>query len=372
MKKNPKTFISYSHDNDEHRRTVLAFADQLRKQGINCNLDQYEDSPENGWISWMETEICNSDYVLIVCSEGYTAKFTHKSRGKGVKWEGAIISQEIYESEGRNRKFIPVLFSENDKDFIPRALKTYTYYNIQTQDGYEKLYRRITRQPAIRKPPIGKIIKFPIKENGVFISNSTPDYPQKIISQVIKGNNNVQIGKVEGNIKIPAGTKTRITILPSSGTIGANHLLKQGITDRFNKLGEEREKRVGKSAYSVMYNTFKKDFGIKTKQKWTTIWTWPEIMADKIIEYLDNKYANTKSGRIEGAVKRGSLIPSKRHLYKREKELLAQLDLEISSLEVKNSLKKYFGADSHTQLDSLKHWQWVMYLEKIVKERIGE
>lgn len=34
MKKNPKTFISYSHDNDVHRRTVLAFADQLRKQGI--------------------------------------------------------------------------------------------------------------------------------------------------------------------------------------------------------------------------------------------------------------------------------------------------------------------------------------------------
>jgi hypothetical protein len=86
MKRNPKTFISYSHDSEELKRIILAFANQLRQQGINCNLDQYEESPENGWISWMEAEIRSSDYVLVVCTEGYTAKLqpgTKSPQGKG-------------------------------------------------------------------------------------------------------------------------------------------------------------------------------------------------------------------------------------------------------------------------------------------------
>jgi hypothetical protein len=51
---------------------------------------------------------------------------------------------------------------------------------------------------------------------------------------------------------------------------------------------------------------------------------------------------------------------------------LAQLDLEISSPEVSDALEKYFGVSSHTKLDKITHWQWVVYLEKVVKEHIGE
>ncbi len=373
MEKELKTFISYSHDSEDHRRTILAFADQLRRQGIDCNLDQYEESPETGWISWMEAGIKDSDYVLVVCTQGYAAKIKHENEGygKGVKWEGAIITQELYESEGKNRKFIPVLLLEDDKIYIPRALRSYTYYNILTKDGYEKLYRRITKQPAIKKPPVGKVIKFPGKGRNIFNLNAAPGKDHQNLSQAIVGNNNFQIGTLRGNLRLSSGTKTRIGLLPAPGTIGANALLKQAITDRFNKLGDERKKRFGERAYGAMYNIFKREFGMK-RRPWTDIWNWPEATADRIIKYLDCKYANTKTGRIEGAVQRGSLIPSKGHLYKREKELLAQLDLEISSPEVKASLKKYFGVDSHTKLESLNHWQWVMHLEKLVRLEIGE
>ncbi len=373
MKKHLKTFISYSHDSQEHKRTVLAFANQLREQGINCNLDQYEESPEVGWIAWMEDEIANSAYVLVICTRGYAEKFNDRTaeRGRGVKWEGAIITQELYESAGRNRKFIPVLLNEDDNAYIPRALKPFTHYNALTRAGYERLYRRLTKQPAIKKPPIGKIIKFPGKANRIFSSTDTPELIDRAISQSITGNNNVQIGVLRGDIRIPHRAKTAITMLPSPGTIGANQLLKQAIKDRFDKLGEEREKRFGKSAYGAMYKIFKDDFGIK-KKPWTIIWTWPEAAAKEIIRYLDEKDANTIKGRIEGAVRKGSSLPSKGHLYKREKELLAQLDLEISSPEVKASMERYFGVDSHTKLDLLKHWHWVMYLEKTVRETIGE
>ena len=120
-----------------------------------------------------------------------------------------------------------------------------------------------------------------------------------------------------------------------------------------------------------MYNIFKRDFGI-TKGPWTDIWKWTEAATNRIKRHLDKKYANAITGRIESAVQKGTLIPSEGHLYKREKELLAQLDLEISSPEVKASLERHFGVNSHTKIGSLKHWQWVMYLQKVVREKVGE
>jgi hypothetical protein len=44
----PRVFISYSHDSPEHADRVLALADRLRAEGIDCHLDQYETSPPEG------------------------------------------------------------------------------------------------------------------------------------------------------------------------------------------------------------------------------------------------------------------------------------------------------------------------------------
>ena len=374
MPETTRVFISYSHDSEDHKQLVLGLANQLRAQGIDSNLDQYEESPGDGWILWMEKEIDLSQYVIIICTKGYSDKWTDtvSGYGKGVKWEGAILSQEIYELKGKNSRFIPAVFYDKDKQYIPRILKPYTYYNVMTEDGYERLYRRLTRQPTVRKPTIGKLIQFPSKKKeGNPIAFSDPKGDPKI-SQSIQGNNNIQVGILSGNIKITTPRKPALLVMPVSGTIGANVLLKQAIKDRFDKLGEEREKRFGKSAYAAMYLKFKLDFGIKKKEKWSVIWDWPEAAAQKIVEYLDLKYANTKAGRIDNSIQRGSLMPTKGQLFQRERELLSQLDLDISSEQVRTALMTYFGVDSHTKLDRLKHWQWVVYLEKVVKDRIGE
>jgi len=50
--KHPKVFISYSHDSPEHADKVLAFANKLRSEGIDAVLDQYEESPPEGWPMW--------------------------------------------------------------------------------------------------------------------------------------------------------------------------------------------------------------------------------------------------------------------------------------------------------------------------------
>lgn len=67
----PKVFISYSHDSRAHADCVLAFADRLRRDGLDAILDQYVVAPSEGWPRWMDREIRDADYVLMLCTATY-------------------------------------------------------------------------------------------------------------------------------------------------------------------------------------------------------------------------------------------------------------------------------------------------------------
>ena len=106
---NKKTvFISYSHDSDEHRERVLALSERLRVDGIETLLDQYVNgSPQQGWPRWMLDQLDAADSVLVVCTETYYRRFRgheEPGKGKGVDWEGTLITQEIYDSRSRTLK----------------------------------------------------------------------------------------------------------------------------------------------------------------------------------------------------------------------------------------------------------------------------
>jgi nucleoside phosphorylase len=160
----PKVFISYSHDSQEHMEQVLKLANRLRADGIDCNIDQYENSPAEGWQRWMLNQVKAADHVLIVCTQQYDRRFRGQEetgKGKGVTWEGGVIIQELYDAQREELKFIPVFFTAEDAEFIPSPLRSATFYRLDTTDGYERLYRRITNQPRTRKPNLSKLPTLP-------------------------------------------------------------------------------------------------------------------------------------------------------------------------------------------------------------------
>ena len=159
-----KALISYSHDSAQHKERVLDLANRLCDDGIDCHIDQYETSPAEGWPRWMNRQIEEADFVLVVCTKIYSERFiggAATTGGLGAKWEGAVITQDLYEAALHNTKFIPVIFSQEDSQFRPKVLRPVTYYNVGTEDGYEDLYRRLTDQPSILKPAIGEVKKLP-------------------------------------------------------------------------------------------------------------------------------------------------------------------------------------------------------------------
>lgn len=163
MEQNPKVFISYSHQDAEFEEKVLAFSDKLRSEGIDANIDLYEEAPVEGWPRWMENQIKSSDFVLVICDKAYHDKFYSDEKGKGVSWEVNIVYQLLYDSFSENSKFVPVFFDANDEQYIPTPLKTFTFYNIDDKDGYEKLYWRLRGVSKREKPPLGKLRPLPEK-----------------------------------------------------------------------------------------------------------------------------------------------------------------------------------------------------------------
>jgi hypothetical protein len=53
----PKAIASYAHESSAHERRVREFVDRLRLDGVDCTLDGYVESPEQGWPEWMSAHI---------------------------------------------------------------------------------------------------------------------------------------------------------------------------------------------------------------------------------------------------------------------------------------------------------------------------
>ena len=156
MKKSPTVFISYAHEGDLRER-VAELAEYLRENGVQAITDHpYENRPpEKGWRAWMQHNIEDCDVVLIVCSERYKALFEKREvadqGGRGVTWESAIITSDLYNSRLVNRRFYPILPDNGDVSHIPAIL--YDWYNgHRFPSGNDRILSLIRDEVKIPQP----------------------------------------------------------------------------------------------------------------------------------------------------------------------------------------------------------------------------
>ena len=173
-----KVFISYAHETDFHNENVFELSERLRSEGIDCSIDQYEISPSEGWPRWSRNQIKQADFVLVVCTETYERRFegsAPRGTGAGAKWEGAIITQELYNSEGNNTKFIPIVFDPDDVKHIPTEMRGGTYYILNSETEYDDLYRQLTNQPRAVKRELGRLRSLPARLRKEAFTSSEPN-----------------------------------------------------------------------------------------------------------------------------------------------------------------------------------------------------
>lgn len=174
-----RIFISYSHDSDEHKARVLQLAQQLRRDEFDTRLDRYVNgSPDEGWPRWMMDQVDEADFVLVISTRAYYHRFRGRQevgRGRGSDWEGSMIIQHLYDSRSRSSKFIPVLFSPGDEEFIPDPLRSRNAYTLSgalpDDEGYRALTACLRGEAAVEPEPL------PAEDDGAEPDERLPVLP---------------------------------------------------------------------------------------------------------------------------------------------------------------------------------------------------
>ena len=153
----PTVFISYSWDDAEHNAWVKRLADDLRSKCNICSLlDQYNTAGAN-MVEFMNKGIKVSNRVLMIGTPDYKRRM-EESTGKGAKYEGMIITTEIFKNtdtvkfipllrkgESFNDSFINIISVLNGFDF-----RKDTDYNAKLQELADEIWGRNNKIPMLQ------------------------------------------------------------------------------------------------------------------------------------------------------------------------------------------------------------------------------
>lgn len=128
-----KVFISYSWDNESHKKWVSDLAKNLSDHFL-VEFDETLTigmSPEN----YMKQNILSSDFVIIVFTPQYLEK-TKSSKNSGVKYEFSIIKDELFRKIAFG-KYIPLLKEGDQESSIPKIMRNAIYASFKNEGDYE-------------------------------------------------------------------------------------------------------------------------------------------------------------------------------------------------------------------------------------------
>jgi hypothetical protein len=220
----PKVFISYSWGAKNHKSWVLALANKLRRNGIDCWIDQFEEKPDGECPSprWMVNKLRLADHILLVCSEPYYKEYLayinlqdpENTRGKGVAWEIHHAIQEIYDTKAKTKRLIPIYFNQEDERYIPETFRPFRQFKLFvkndhiTEDDYKLLWMYLANH-GVEPEPLGELTLPPLEEK-----ERTKDFEQQY---------SIQMAIMKGWAEISPGCKDpdrRIDVVFVHGIIG--------------------------------------------------------------------------------------------------------------------------------------------------------
>ncbi|WP_283695822.1 toll/interleukin-1 receptor domain-containing protein [Clostridium perfringens] len=184
-----RVFISYSWEEDEHQQWVKDFATDLRKHGIESRLDRWHLEGGDRLPLFMERELRENDYVLIICTPKY--KMKSDKREGGVGYEGDIITSELF-NLGNHKKYIPILRKGRWIDAAPTSLMSKYYFDLSDERGskqYDNMFMDLCacilnikeEIPKVENPPIERLMK----HKGINIETEESFTPIKINKIII-------------------------------------------------------------------------------------------------------------------------------------------------------------------------------------------
>lgn len=142
---------------------VYAFATLLREMEIDADLDLFHSSEPTDWARFGQRAIRESDYVLVAVSQTWRRAWDGELEAGNSSGTVAETNQlrGLFQRDPDEflRRVIPVTLPGVSVAEIPEELRATSHWSRVTpldETGIEDLYRRLTRQPAYPKPPLGR------------------------------------------------------------------------------------------------------------------------------------------------------------------------------------------------------------------------
>lgn len=156
MTENPKIFISYSHDSDEHKVWVKKLATDLRQHmGVDVIFDQWDLRIGSDLSLFMEQGLNEASLIMCVCSDEYVRKANAGLGGSG--YEKMILTTSLLKNSNIDY-IIPIMRCNTDK-VLPFFLGTKRYVDFSNDNNYldrlGELVSRIYNEDIAQKPPLG-------------------------------------------------------------------------------------------------------------------------------------------------------------------------------------------------------------------------
>jgi len=165
---NPKCFISYSWDSDEHKAWVRLLASELQRNGVVTYLDQWDIHLGKDLPGYMETGIREANFVLLICTPVFAEKANAGTGGVG--YEKTIVTGEIFEGVANPDKFVPLLRKGELRDSLPSYLKSKAYADFRNDEMFDAsikdLLRHLHGLPKYVRPPLGPRPAMSVESNG--------------------------------------------------------------------------------------------------------------------------------------------------------------------------------------------------------------
>lgn len=141
----PKVFLS--HASEDKDRFVVGFARQLRENGVDVWLDQWEMKPGDSLVDKIfEEGLKEARAVIIILSTISVQK----------PWVREELNASVVNRISRGTKLIPVVIDECD---VPESLRSTVWQKVDNLDDYSQSLQGILAAifDAIDKPAIGKL-----------------------------------------------------------------------------------------------------------------------------------------------------------------------------------------------------------------------
>lgn len=153
----PRVFISYTHDSVPHRERVGVFAEKIRTNLDGTGVEVVSDhvlpagGPDEDFRRWSEQMADECEIVIPVFTSSYRkcwdGKHPKNVRSGGTN-EATVVAARVNDAGGSINFLRVVIFTDADKNFIPKRLSNLKYFLEPDEDV--ELFKWIRRALRIK------------------------------------------------------------------------------------------------------------------------------------------------------------------------------------------------------------------------------